>query len=82
MMQSESDRLRVKAVLPRRHLITGQVVESRDGRRMDVFSPLDGSSLATTADGGLHEIRACFRPNKSLHAFDGYTDCTMVWIAL
>src|SRR5277367_1383710 len=58
MKQADIDELRVRNVPPQRHVIAGRAVDSRDGARMDVVSPIDGRSLTTLADGGAHEIDA------------------------
>lgn len=56
MKQSDIDQLRRVSVPPRRHLIAGRAVGSRDDASMDVVSPIDGRSFTTLADGGAHEI--------------------------
>ena len=58
MKQADIDHLRARTVLPQRHLIGGRGVESRDGARLDVVSPIDGRSFTSLADGGPDEIDA------------------------
>ena len=58
MEQAQIDRLRARPVPPQRHLIAGRGVESRDGARIDVVSPVDGAALTTLADGAAPEIDA------------------------
>ena len=67
MKQAEIDRFAETEVPPQAHLIAGKPVESQDGARLDVISPIDGRKLTTLADGGVAEVdqavaaaRRCF----------------------
>src|SRR4051812_30927160 len=56
MLQSEIDALRTAAVSPQQHFIAGAALDSADGSRLDVISPIDGKRLTTIADGDVADI--------------------------
>ena len=56
MQQGEIDRLRGLVVPPQRHWINSRPTEGREGRVLDVVSPIDGRVLTTLEDGGPAEI--------------------------
>ena len=54
--QADIDRFASAAIPPRRHFVDGRSVESRDGARLDVTSPIDGRGLTSIADGGRADV--------------------------
>ncbi|WP_293450347.1 aldehyde dehydrogenase [Planktotalea sp.] len=58
MDQNKIDALRAQAVLPRGHVIEGQLVHASDGASMDILSPIDGQVLTTTAKGTAADMHA------------------------
>ncbi len=58
MDQTKIDVLRAKPVAPFDHLIEGKHVSASDGGRMDIISPIDGTTLTTTAAGTVADMEA------------------------
>ena len=56
LKQAEIDRFAAVTISPQHHYIDGRAVESRDGARMDVVSPIDGRGLTSVADGGQADV--------------------------
>jgi 4-(gamma-glutamylamino)butanal dehydrogenase len=75
MKQAEIDQVRVRNVPPQRHLIGGRAVESRDGARLDVVSPIDGRGFTTLANGGAVEIDAAVAAARSAYERGVWSRC-------
>lgn len=56
MKQSDIDQLRTRLAPPRLHWIDGRAVGSRDGRALEVVSPIDGEAFTSIADGDAHDV--------------------------
>jgi len=66
--QSKIDALRNKSITPRGLLINGQTIPSSSGENLDIFSPIDGAQLTTTAAGTTDDTHHAIKAARA--AFD------------